>query len=92
LIFFCFFSSIKRRKEGLRPPAKFSPSRFGYIPYPANFAGRRTGLFRAISSGNWPKKFCGGRFPEEMSRKSFVAGDFLRKWAEKFVASDFLRK
>ena len=35
LIFFCFFSSIKRRKEGLWPPAKFSSSRFGYIPYPA---------------------------------------------------------
>jgi len=34
----------------------------------------------------------GGRFPEEMSRNSFVAADFLRKWAEKFCGRRFLKE
>ena len=46
------------------PPAKFSPSRFGYIPYPANFPGLGRDLFQAISSGNWLKKFFFKRFPQ----------------------------
>ena len=83
LIFFCFFSSIKRRKEGLRPLAKFSLSRFGYIPYPANFPGLGRGrqgrlpsrpgvsntfCTRPTSPAGAPAFFA--RFPEEMSRKS----------------------
>ena len=89
----------------LMAPDSLRQSSAMHIRIRPNFPGLGRGLFRAISSGFWPKKFFSSdflrqlaqkvffkRFPQAFGPKSFFRAISSGFWPKKFFSSDFLRQ